>query len=148
MNSPYPRIDIETTPPHPLSAFGPPPDVLIVDDNIAGAQTLAMLLEMQGYSVLTTNSGNEALTIVEQRRPAAILLDLGLPDMNGIEVARTIRQRDLEPRATIIVLSGGELDPSSSSSTVGLFDHVLTKPVEFEALQAVLPAPSTSVGTA
>ena len=143
MNPPYPRIDIESIPPSPSMFAGPRPDILIVDDNIAGAQTLAMLLEMNGYSVLTTPSGKEAITMVEEHHPRIVLLDLGLPDLSGFEVARALRNSHDSLCPKIIVLSGGELDEHQSPQVSELFDHFLTKPVHFEDLQALLPTPST-----
>ena len=143
MNVPYPRIDIDSLPPGSISAFGPVTDVLIVDDNIAGAQVLAMLLEMHGYSVVTTPSGREALVLTEERHPRTILLDLGLPDLHGVEVARTIRQMHGPSAPKIIVLSGRDLDLPPSIDSDELFDHVLAKPAQFEELQSLLPPPDT-----
>jgi CheY-like chemotaxis protein len=125
-------------------ASGFRPDILIVDDNIAGALTLAMLLEMNGYSVLTTPSGKEAITMVEAHHPRVVLLDLGLPDMNGVDVARTLRESHNSERPMIVVLSGGDVDIPQSTHISELFDHYLAKPVLFEDLQAVLPSPSTA----
>ena len=132
MNVPYPRIDIDSIPRGSVQTFVPGTDILIVDDNIAGAQTLAMLLEMQGYSVITTPSGRDALEILEQRRPKTIVLDLGLPDLPGVEVARTIRQTHGPLRPKIIVLSGRDIELPPSSDPAELFDHILTKPAHFD----------------
>lgn len=144
MNPPYPRIDIESIPPNPMIISGPRPDILIVDDNIAGAQTLAMLLEMNGYSVLTTTSGKEAITMAEERHPRVVLLDLGLPDVSGLDVARALRNSHDSPPPKIIVLSGGEVDEPHSPPVSQLFDHYFAKPVQFDELQALLPPPTTS----
>ena len=144
MNVPYPRIDIDSIPPDPRVTFGPSTDILIVDDNVAGAQILAMLLEMHGYSVITTPSGREAVAMTQEHQPRTILLDLGLPDVHGVEVARAIRDLHGPSGPKIIVLSGRDVELPPSTDPDELFDHVLAKPAPFEELQALLPPPRGS----
>ena len=84
-----------------------PPRVLVVDDEPNILATLAPLLRARGYEVLTAMSGRAALETVEREKPDLIVLDLGLPDIDGVDVCRTIRETMNIP---IVVLSarGGE----------------------------------------
>jgi two-component system KDP operon response regulator KdpE len=114
-----------------------PPRVLIVDDepNILG--TLAPLLRAHGYEVFTAMSGRSALETVDREKPDLVLLDLGLPDVDGVEVCRTIRQSLNVP---IVVLSarGAEGDKVRALD-VGADDYV-TKPFGSEELLARIRA--------
>jgi PAS domain S-box-containing protein len=111
--------------------------VLVVDDNQDSAESLAVLLRMVGHEVHTARDGLEAVQAATTRRPDVVLLDIGLPKLNGYEAARRIRQergRDV----TLIALTGwGQEEDRRQSREVG-FDHHLTKPVDFAALQKLI----------
>jgi CheY-like chemotaxis protein len=111
--------------------------VLIVDDNVAGAETLAMLLSMNGYECETASTGQEALAACHQNHPGTVLLDIRLPDMSGYEVAKELMRSPDTASTRIIALSGAAPD-SSGEDRDWSFTHRLTKPVSFEELDALL----------
>ena len=114
-----------------------PPQILIVDDEPSLLATMAPLLRSRGYDVLTAMSGRAALEAVERDRPDLVVLDLGLPDIDGIEVCRAIREQSTTP---IVVLSarGAEADKVRALDT-GADDYV-TKPFGAEELTARIRA--------
>jgi CheY-like chemotaxis protein len=122
--------------------------VLVVDDNIDAAETLAMFLEYRGHAVRVCHEGPTALALADQYRPEVLLLDIGLPGMNGCDVARTLRQRRWAEAATIIALSGWNQDRDREASRAAGMNHHLVKPVDHDVLERLLadvrpPAPAT-----
>lgn len=112
--------------------------VLIVDDNQDAVESLAFLLEAEGYEVRTAGDGPSALAIVETYTPTAVILDIGLPGMNGHEVARQLRARPTTRDVLMICLSGyGQENDRKQSEEAG-FDHHFVKPVDPGKLLAVL----------
>jgi signal transduction histidine kinase/CheY-like chemotaxis protein len=112
--------------------------VLIVDDNRDAAATLGTLLKCLGADVRVTNDGESALAAMETQRPDVVLLDLGMPGMDGLEVARRVRSRPEFARILLIALTGwGQEDDRRRTSEAG-FDHHLVKPVDLAALQSFL----------
>lgn len=114
--------------------------VLVVDDNHDAANSLAMLLEFLGADVAVAHSGREALERFIAYRPAVVLLDIGMPEMDGYEVARTIRGRDDGGRVTLIALTGWGQDEDRQRARDAGFDHHLVKPADIDALQTLLAA--------
>ncbi|MGE3509675.1 MAG: response regulator [Vicinamibacterales bacterium] len=110
--------------------------VLIVDDNADGVATLAMLLELTGYDVRTASDGEAALVAAESFRPDAIVLDIGLPVLDGYEVARRIRASSSLGGTTLIALTGYGQD-GDRSHRAG-FDHYFVKPTDPRVLFDVL----------
>ena len=112
--------------------------ILIVDDNVDAAVALASLLKKYGHDVLEVHDGTEAIKAFEGFRPEIVLLDIGMPGMNGLEVARRLRQRNRSPRVLIIAITGwGKTEDAAVSREAG-FDLHLVKPVEeAELLKAV-----------
>jgi two-component system KDP operon response regulator KdpE len=110
-----------------------PPRILLVDDEVAIQRAVAPLLRSRGYEVEVVGTGKEAVDAVADRRPDLIVLDLGLPDLEGIEVCRRIRKVS---KAPIVVLSarGGEADKVTALD-IGADDYV-TKPFGSEELLA------------
>src|SRR5690606_35841822 len=80
--------------------------VLVVDDNIDAAEALAMLLRLSGHEVLTAHSGTDAVDTALRFQPHAIFLDLGLPGLNGYEVAMTLRKESSLANLILIALTG------------------------------------------
>jgi len=118
--------------------------VLIVDDNADGARSLSMLLEMGGHEVRTCYDGPAALTEAELFCPEVVLLDIGLPGMDGFEVARRLRAREASPRPLLVALTGyGQAEDVRRSREAG-FDHHLVKPADPAALTALLAAATRS----
>jgi PAS domain S-box-containing protein len=115
-----------------------PRRVLVVDDNADAANSLAMLLEIDGHDAHAVYSAQEALGCVESLRPEVIILDIGLPEMDGYEVARRIRSLEGLAGVRLIALTGyGQSEDKHRTREAGFNDH-LVKPVDFAALQQVL----------
>jgi CheY-like chemotaxis protein len=115
-----------------------PRSILVVDDNRDAATSMTMLLRSVGCQVETANCGLSALAAVSKHRPEVVLLDIGMPDMDGFEVARRIRAEAYGRDMTLIALTGwGEPVDRARSAESG-FDHHLLKPVDFDALCELL----------
>ena len=116
----------------------PPRRVLIVDDNEDAANTLATILELSGHVTSSVYTAADALLRAAAFRPDVVLLDIGLPGMNGYEVAQKMRElpglRDIRLMA---VTGYGRSDDRQRARDAGFDDH-LTKPVEFAALERTL----------
>jgi PAS domain S-box-containing protein len=112
--------------------------VLVVDDNRDAADTCAALLELSGHHVQTSYTGRRALELGETFRPHAILLDIGLPDINGYELATRIRAQSWGQGALMIAVTGwGQREDRRRALEAG-FDHHLAKPIAPETLEALL----------
>jgi PAS domain S-box-containing protein len=117
--------------------------ILVVDDNEDSANGMAMLLRLTGHTAQVAFSGSDALALGREHGPEVVILDIGLPGMDGYEVAARLRREDCCKEAVIIALSGyGEEQARSRSSETG-FDHHLVKPVNFDTLLKVLVQPTT-----
>ena len=109
--------------------------ILVVDDNHDSAETLSLLLQMMiGNEVSVAHDGEEALRMAIEVRPAVVLLDIGLPKMNGYDVAKQIRAQSWGSDPTLIAITGwGQTEDKNLSKQAG-FDHHLVKPVDPDAL--------------
>ncbi len=114
--------------------------VLVVDDNVDAALMLSMLLEMQGHEVQTAADGPRALTAALAFKPQVVLLDIGLPGMDGYEVARRIRLEPSLAGVVLVALTGYGRDADRLRSTDAGFDHHLVKPADFAKLKVILTA--------
>jgi CheY-like chemotaxis protein len=112
--------------------------ILIVDDNADSAAALAMCLQSQGFDLQVSYNGEEGIAAAKKFLPHAILLDIGLPDIDGYEVTRCLRQDNGLHAVLIIAMTGysGEADKTRAES-VG-FNHYLVKPINFTKLQDLL----------
>jgi PAS domain S-box-containing protein len=118
--------------------------VLVVDDNVDAAESMAILLRLMGHDVRTVHGGEAALEAVASEQPELVLLDIGMPGLNGYEVARRLRAEYGPERLKLIALTGwGQEQDRRRSKEVG-FDHHLTKPVELSMLQTVLDLPAAA----
>jgi PAS domain S-box-containing protein len=111
--------------------------LLVVDDNRDSAESLAMLLEVKGREVRTAHDGVAALEAAREFRPDIVLLDIGLPGMDGFEVARRLR-REHGRQAILVALTGYGTDEDQRRSREAGFDYHLLKPVELDALLQLL----------
>jgi len=115
-----------------------PLDVMVVEDNEDGAESLGTLLRMQGYRVRLAFDGVQALDEIDASQPDVILLDIGLPRVDGFEVARQLRDRPMRKRPFIIAITGyGTDDDIRRAEEVGIDLH-LTKPISFGDLRPLL----------
>jgi PAS domain S-box-containing protein len=109
--------------------------ILVVDDNVDAANALRYLLENDGHDVKVAGDGPAGLALARDFRPDFLLLDIGLPRMNGYEIAKQVREDKTLRNVTIIAITGyGQANDRARTSAAG-FDHHLTKPVEFHSLQ-------------
>lgn len=113
-------------------------DVLVVDDNVDSAESLALLLDLYGYPTRTAHDGPAALEAVAQRLPRVVILDIGMPDMDGFEVARRLRRLHGPERLLLIGLSGYGDDSVARDAVAAGFDHRLVKPADMSALCTLL----------
>jgi CheY-like chemotaxis protein len=112
--------------------------LLLVDDNVDSARTLAMLLELSGHEVAVANSGPEALAKMVDYQPACVFLDIGMPDMNGYEVARRLRAEARFDGVHLVALTGYGREYDKQQAEAAGFDQYLIKPVAYEKLQELL----------
>jgi len=112
--------------------------VLVADDNKDAADTLAMLLEIAGHEVRVAHGGRAALLLAQTFRPDVALLDIGMPELNGYEVASALRREPWGPAIRLIALTGWGQDDDRQRAQDAGFDRHLTKPVDPEALEALL----------
>jgi PAS domain S-box-containing protein len=118
-----------------------PMKILLVDDNKDAAESLCMLLELLGADVMVAHGGAQALEMFQSARPLMVLLDIGMPDMDGYEVARRIRalaQQSQRPCATLVALTGWGQNEDRLRAREAGFDHHLVKPAEIEVLKALI----------
>jgi CheY-like chemotaxis protein len=110
----------------------------VVDDNVDSADSLALLLRLSGHQVHVVYDGEAALKSVETETPELVFLDIGLPGMDGYEVARRLRQQSRLAGAVLVAMTGwGQEDDRRHSREAG-FDHHMVKPVDLDALGKLL----------
>jgi DNA-binding response OmpR family regulator len=123
-------------------AIGPaaPPGsrILIVDDNRDAADSLGLLLGLDGHDVRVAYAGRQALETAKEFLPDVAILDLGLPDLSGYDVAQLMRQDPLLQRVALIALTGWGQEEHKQRARDAGFDFHLTKPVDLDRLAAVL----------
>ncbi|MEO7941339.1 MAG: response regulator [Burkholderiaceae bacterium] len=114
--------------------------VLIVDDLAESAETLQLILEMDGYVVEVAREGQIAIKLAADFRPDVIILDIGMPGMDGYEVARRLRAQPQSRAARLLALTGyGDVDSRSRTRAAG-FDHHVVKPADIDQLIALVAA--------
>jgi PAS domain S-box-containing protein len=117
---------------------GTPRRVLVVDDNQDAAHALRLLLQTDGHDVMVAADGAAGLALAREHRPDVVLLDIGLPTLNGYEIATRIRADPALKGTVLVAVTGyGQMHDRARASASG-FDHHLVKPVEFRALQELL----------
>jgi CheY-like chemotaxis protein len=108
--------------------------ILVVDDNIDGAVTTAELLKILGNEVEVAHAGLAALDAVFSMQPEIVLLDIGLPDIDGYEVARRIRENNQIDQPVLIALTGWDQEKHALSEGHTRFDDHMVKPIDLERL--------------
>ena len=136
-----PRKSLSTAP-EDLSAGASGPSVrrrvLIADDNRDAADSLAMLLRMDGHEVTVVHDGRQAVATIDSFRPDIAVLDIGMPELNGYEVARQVREGPLSTLITLIAVTGwGQASDKARAAAAG-FNHHLTKPIEPDAFRQMV----------
>jgi CheY-like chemotaxis protein len=124
----------------PPSAVSRPLLIMIVDDNVDAATTLAMFLEQLGHRVIVEHGSLVALERARTELPDVYLLDIGLPEMDGNQLARQLRAQNATAAATLIAVTGYGQERDRSNSMAAGFDEHLVKPLDIVRLQALLTA--------
>ena len=135
-----PAVEASPSTDRPIAAVETAPaarrTILVVDDNTDAADSLATSLRMQGHTVQVAYDGDSALKACERLAPDVVVLDIGMPGMDGYEVARRLRRR--QPQTRLVALSGwGQSEDKLRAREAG-FDTHLTKPADLEALQGIV----------
>jgi signal transduction histidine kinase len=112
--------------------------IMVVDDNVDAAATLAMLLEASGHRVMVEHEPLHALERARKEQPRVCLLDIGLPGMDGYELARHLRAQPETSRALLVAITGYGQDSDRLLATEAGFDRHLVKPIDLDTLQAAL----------
>jgi CheY-like chemotaxis protein len=112
--------------------------IMVVDDNQDAAETLAMALELFSCEVVVAHSGAQALELMGTSNPLLVLLDIGLPDMTGYELAQRLRQMPGGASRTLIATTGWGQQKDRERAFQAGFDHHLTKPIDFDLLKPLL----------
>jgi signal transduction histidine kinase/CheY-like chemotaxis protein len=119
--------------------------LLIVDDNDDAGQMLGLYLEAAGYRVTVVQSARDALEAASADPPDACLLDIGLPDMDGNELARRLRRLPQTASSTLVAITGYGQEADRARTAAAGFDHHFVKPVDMEALMGVLALPTLRI---
>ena len=135
-----PRSSVQTVEPQSTTSEDPPPEttVLVVDDNADAAHALALLLEAQGFQVVVAHDGGAALTRADEAQPQIVLMDLGLPVLDGYQVASALRSRPNGSALTLVAVSGYGPDQNPERAADAAFDHHLVKPIDCAVLLDLL----------
>jgi len=136
LSAPLPPLPPEPSGIKPVAAV--PRRILVVDDNRDSADSLAMLLQVTGHEVHIAHDGPEAVAEAATFQPHVILLDIGLPRLNGYEAARRIREQQRHKGLTLVALTGWGQDEDRRRSEEAGFDAHMIKPVDFGALTKLL----------
>jgi CheY-like chemotaxis protein len=114
--------------------------VLIVDDNRDSAQGLALMLDLDGHEVRTAADGFEALQIAEAFQPQVVLLDIGMPGIDGYETARRLRMRPWAQTTLLCAQTGWGQDDDKRRARAAGFDRHLVKPIDPEEISRIVAA--------
>ena len=117
--------------------------VLIADDNRDSAESLGMLLELSGHEIHLAHDGLQALAVAAERRPDVALLDIGMPGMDGYEVAASLRREPWGAGMVLVAITGWGQDDAKRTAKAAGFNHHLTKPMDSAVLESIL----ATVGT-
>jgi two-component system, sensor histidine kinase len=118
----------------------PQPTVLVIEDNDDARMALVALLELDGYLVQPAPDGTVGIEVIRAKNPDAVLIDIGLPGMDGYEVAERLRRQAGPSKIVLVALTGyGQEEDRRRSQQAG-FDHHLIKPVNLAELQTLIAA--------
>jgi CheY-like chemotaxis protein len=121
-----------------MSAAASTHRVLLVDDNADSTEPLSLLLQTRGHETRISTDGEEAIALADDFRPDCVVLDLGLPRMDGYEVARQLRQRPYGGDIVLVALTGWAGKDIRSKAAEAGFDYHLVKPVNWEELEKIV----------
>ncbi len=136
---------LEPTSSHPKPVA--PRRILVVDDNRDSAESLTALLKLNGHETHTAFDGIEAIEAAATFRPDVVLLDIGLPKLNGYETARRMREQPWSNGMVLVAVTGWGQEEDRQKTREAGFDAHLVKPIDFAALTKLLAAAGTSAAT-
>ena len=139
-----PQAQASPRPTETDQASGPALRVMVVDDNVDTVATLAMLVKESGHDVRTAFDGTEVLEAVLDYRPHLVLLDIGLPGLNGLDVAKQLRQQPALQNVVLVAMTGYGQEGDRQRSREAGFDHHLVKPGDFGKLLQIMATISES----
>ena len=114
--------------------------ILVVEDELGSARLLSVILERSGHEVVTEHDGRSGLARAKSFQPDAVISDIGLPQLNGYELAAELRRDEQFKHSLLIAVSGyGQPSDKERAKAAG-FDHHMTKPCDIEQLKALLAA--------
>jgi CheY-like chemotaxis protein len=122
----------------PMGVAASPKRVLVADDNADAAESLKMMLQLLGHEVQAVDDGEQALAAARQFRPHVVILDIGMPRLDGLSAARQLRAMPNGADFTLVALTGWGQPQDRHESAAAGFDHHFVKPVSIEALSEVL----------
>jgi PAS domain S-box-containing protein len=140
--APLPESQPSTPPLETPQMFRPSLRVLVVDDNVDTVTTLSMLVQESGHEVRTAYDGSSVLEAALDYRPNVVLLDIGLPGLNGFEVAKQLRQQPALQNAVLVAMTGYGQESDRQHSQEAGFDYHLVKPGDFRKVLQILAAVS------
>lgn len=117
-----------------------PRRILIIEDNVDARETLTVALELMGHDVLVAQDGEAGLAMAREQQPDVAVIDIGLPRIDGFEVARRLRADDAAANVRLVALTGYSQEETRARAEVAGFDHFLTKPVGVKELARVIDA--------
>ena len=112
--------------------------IVVVEDNADSREMIQLLLELDGYSVITCEDGAEGLRAILAHRPDVALVDIGLPTMSGYEIASRVRQQLCQETTLLVAVTGYGSPESRRASRIAGFDEHLVKPLPVDHLQRIL----------
>lgn len=120
------------------AAAARPLRVLVVDDNVDAAQSIALLLRTMGHDLCLAYDGKSALIMVQELAPDVVLLDIGLPILDGFQVAKRVREWPALKNAVLVALTGYGQDSDRQRTRDAGFHHHLVKPVDIAKIESIL----------
>ena len=117
---------------------GPRRRVLVADDNEDAVRSLSLMLRAMGHEVVTARNGEEAVRLAESSRPDLALLDIGMPLLNGYDVARRIREQPWGVALPLVALTGWGLEEDRRKARESGFDRHIVKPVDVGILRTLI----------
>ena len=133
-----PTSDIHSGESNSRTALATDAEVLLVEDNLINQKLSRLMLERRGFKITIVGNGREALEVLAKRSFAAVLMDIRMPVMDGLEAIKRIRADPALRSSFVIAISAGILETEKAQALDAGFDHLLTKPLDYDALQDVL----------
>lgn len=136
----FAQMSEDPAPSQPVQTLTTSMSILVVDDNQDAADSCGILLELDGHEVTVAYNGTDGLKSAEKARPHVMLLDIGLPDLNGYQIAKRVRQSSWGQGISLVAITGWGQEYDKSRALAAGFDRHLTKPVSLEQLRSALLA--------